>query len=105
MADFAIVIRLVRLGRPTLSTYFGKIGSIWQSGNHLRNRKGLIEVVSSNTTSINRKGLIEVVFDDTTPVSPTDLYIKMSAFGTQCVYLTEAHFRADLAKTLHEMSK
>ena len=89
MADFAIVIRLVRQGRPTLSTYFGKIGSIWQSGNHLR----------------NREGLVEFIFDDTyRPVSPTDLYIKMSAFGTQCVYITEAHFRADLTKTINEMS-
>jgi hypothetical protein len=88
MADFAIVIRLVRQGRPTLSTYFGKIGSIWQSGTHLR----------------NREGLVEFIFNDTyRPVSPTELYIKMSAFGTQCVYTTEAHFRADLDKTLHEM--
>ena len=87
MADFTIVLRLVRQGRPTLNTYFGKIGNIWQSGNHLR----------------TRKGLVEFVFDDTTPVS-TDLYIKMSAFGSQCVYLTEDHFRTDLAKTLHDMS-
>jgi hypothetical protein len=88
MADFAIVVRLVRQGRPTLNTYFGKIGSIWQSGNHLR----------------NRKGLVEVVFDDTTPVS-TELYTKISANGTQCVYMTEDHFRDDLAKTIHEFKK
>lgn len=88
MADFAIVVRLVRQGRPTLNTYFGKIGSIWQSGNHMR----------------NRKGLIEFLFDDTTPVS-TELYIKISANGHQCVYNTEAHFRADLAKTIQELSK
>ena len=88
MADFAIVVRLVRQGRPTLNTYFGKIGSIWQSGNHLR----------------HRKELVEFILDDTTPVSPTELYIKISANGHQCVYMSEDHFRADLAKTIHDMS-
>jgi hypothetical protein len=88
MADFAIVIRLVRQGRPTLNTYFGKIGSIWQSGDHLK----------------HRNGLVEFVFDDTIPVSPTELYIKMASNGHQCIYITEAHFRTDLANTLHEMS-
>jgi hypothetical protein len=78
MADFTIVLRLVRHGRPTLNTYFGKIGSIWQSGNHLRNREGLVEFT----------------------VDDTELYAKMSALGTQCVFITQDHFHSELNEML-----
>ena len=72
--DFVIALNFVKCNGTLLTTYFGKIKGIRQSGNHLCKNKNITHI---QTDTI-------------------DMYIKLSALGHQCAYHSEDHFRRSI---------
>ncbi len=72
--DFVIALHFEKWNGTILTTYFGKIKGICQSGNHLRKNKNIIHI-------------------KTDAIAP---YIKLSALGHQCTYTSEDHFRRSI---------
>jgi hypothetical protein len=72
--DFVIALHFEKWNGTILTTYFGKIKGIRQSGNHLRKNENIIHI-------------------QTDSIEP---YIKLSALGHQCAYHSEEHFRRSI---------
>jgi hypothetical protein len=72
--DFVIALHFVKWNGTLLTTYFGKIKGIRQSGNHLRKNKNIIHIQTDAIAT----------------------YINLSALGHQCAYHSEDHFRRSL---------
>jgi hypothetical protein len=72
--DFVIALHFVKWNGTILTTYFGKIKGVRQSGNHLRKNENIIHI---------QTGTIAI-------------YINLSALGHQCTYHSEHHFRQSI---------
>ena len=88
--DFVIALRTVNFNGKALSTYFGKIGGRCQSGDHLSEHEGLIEIIldAANYPVINTM----------------TLYAQLSAYGTQCRFNSVAEFRDFLDAAVNRLN-
>ena len=88
--DFVIALSVINLRGKQLTTYFGKIRGMPQSGDLLARREGLIEIRIDEETYPN--------------VNRMELYRRLASLGIQRAIRSEAHCREVLDEIANDLT-